>query len=54
MPAENDSTAANQASEGDTREQAVRRRAYDISESEDAGTAEQNWERAEREIDAEG
>ena len=31
-------------------EQAIRRRAYEISQSEDAGTPEENWARAEREL----
>jgi hypothetical protein len=32
------------------REEAIRRRAYEISQSEHGGTAEENWERAEREV----
>ena len=28
----------------------IARRAYEISQSEEAGTAEENWRRAEREI----
>jgi len=31
-------------------EQAVRERAYELSQSEDAGTADENWHRAEREL----
>ena len=31
-------------------EEAIRRRAYEISEREDAGSAPENWERAEREL----
>jgi DUF2934 family protein len=31
-------------------EEMIRRRAYEISQGEDAGTAEENWARAEREI----
>ena len=34
-------------------EEAVRRRAYEISQGDRAGTAEENWARAEREILAE-
>ena len=33
-------------------EQAVRDRAYEISESEQAGTPEENWLRAEQEVHA--
>jgi len=31
-------------------EDAIRLRAYEISQSADAGTAQENWERAEREL----
>jgi hypothetical protein len=31
-------------------EHAIRLRAYEISQSSDAGTPEENWERAEREL----
>ena len=31
-------------------EDAIRARAYEISQQEDAGTPEENWERAEREV----
>ena len=31
-------------------EDAIRRRAHEISESEDAGTPEENWQRAEQEL----
>ncbi len=31
-------------------EEAVRHRAYELSKEEGAGTAEENWERAEREL----
>jgi lysozyme family protein len=31
----------------------IRERAYEISQSDDAGSAEENWERAVREIRAE-
>ena len=34
-------------------EEAVRRRAYEISQGEDAGAPEENWARAEREVMAE-
>lgn len=37
----------------DVSEEAIRRRAYEISQGADAGTAEENWERAERELNAE-
>ena len=36
--------------EPDERVEAIRRRAYEISEGPDAGTPEENWERAVREI----
>jgi hypothetical protein len=37
------------------REERIRRRAYEISQQEDAGTPEENWQRAERELaDLEG
>lgn len=40
---------------GDDREERIRRRAYEISQQEDAGTPEENWQRAERELtDLEG
>jgi hypothetical protein len=39
----------------DDREERIRRRAYEISQQEDAGTPEDNWQRAERElVDLEG
>jgi len=39
----------------DDREERIRRRAYEISQQEDAGTPEENWQRAERELtDLEG
>jgi hypothetical protein len=31
-------------------EDAIKRRAYEISQSESAGTPEENWHRAEREL----
>lgn len=31
-------------------EEAIARRAYEISQREDAGTSEENWKRAEREL----
>ena len=34
------------------REEAIRQRAYEISQSDDAGTPEENWARAERELGA--
>jgi hypothetical protein len=36
---------------GDDREERIRRRAYEISQQEDAGTPEENWQRAERELE---
>ena len=36
---------------GDDREERIRRRAYEISQQEDAGSPEENWQRAERELD---
>jgi hypothetical protein len=38
------------ADDGVALEAAIRLRAYEISQSADAGTPEQNWARAEREI----
>jgi hypothetical protein len=34
----------------DDREERIRRRAYEISQQEDAGSPEENWQRAEREL----
>jgi hypothetical protein len=34
----------------DALEHAIRLRAYEISQSADAGTPQENWERAEREL----
>lgn len=31
-------------------EEAIARRAYEISQGDDAGTSEENWQRAEREL----
>jgi hypothetical protein len=50
MPAAEDLPAQAPADDDAAREQAIRRRAYEISQSEDAGTPEENWERAEREL----
>jgi len=36
---------------GDDREERIRRRAYEISQQQDAGTPEENWQRAERELE---
>ena len=35
---------------GDADEE-IRRRAYEISQSEDSGTPEENWHRAQREVE---
>jgi hypothetical protein len=35
-------------------EEAIRRRAYEISQREDAGNEQENWERAERELRDQG
>ncbi len=35
---------------GDVDEEQIRRRAYEISQSEAAGTPEENWSRAEQEL----
>jgi len=44
-----------QGDEAGDREERIRRRAYEISQQEDAGTPEENWQRAEREVaDLEG
>jgi hypothetical protein len=37
-------------SQDDDREERIRRRAYELSQQEDAGTPEENWQRAEREL----
>ena len=37
--------------EPDDRQERIRRRAYEISQQQDAGTPEENWQRAERELD---
>jgi hypothetical protein len=37
----------------DIDEDAVRRRAYEISQRDDAGSEQENWERAERELEGE-
>ena len=34
----------------DDEDEAVRRRAYELSQAEDSGTAEENWLRAEEEL----
>lgn len=34
----------------DVSEEMIRQRAYEISEQEEAGTPDENWERAEREL----
>lgn len=34
----------------DDRDEAVRRRAYELSQGEDGGTSEENWLRAEEEL----
>jgi hypothetical protein len=39
------------ADEGPTREQ-IAQRAYELSESDEPGSADENWERAERELRA--
>jgi hypothetical protein len=57
MPAEKDTsqvpaTDAPVKDEG-LHDDAVRRLAYEISQSQDAGTPEENWERAERELGSE-
>jgi hypothetical protein len=46
-----------EVSQGDERDDAqqramIERRAYEISQSEETGTPEENWERAEREVRA--
>ena len=42
---------ASEAAEGrPANEDAIKRRAYEISQSESAGTPEENWHRAEREL----
>lgn len=37
----------------DASEEAIRQRAYEISQASDAGTPAENWERAKRELNAE-
>jgi hypothetical protein len=42
---------ASEATQGrPANEDAIKRRAYEISQSESAGTPEENWQRAEREL----
>jgi hypothetical protein len=43
-------TSDQPAEEGEINEEAIARRAYEISLGEDAGTPEENWARAEREV----
>jgi len=42
--------SSDQPVEGGVDEEAIRQRAYEISQGEDAGSAEENWARAEREL----
>jgi hypothetical protein len=35
-------------------EEAIRRRAYELSQDDDAGSEQENWERAERELRSQG
>jgi len=49
MPAKKKS-AKTTAEDPETRQDAIQRRAYEISQSEHAGTPEENWHRAEREL----
>ena len=42
--------ASEAAEGGPSREEAIKRRAYEISQSESPGTPEENWHRAEREL----
>jgi hypothetical protein len=50
MAAKNDTTAETPTVDDSALEDAVRSRAYEISQSADAGTPEENWERAVREL----
>jgi hypothetical protein len=45
-----DTTAETLAIDDGTLEDAIRVRVYEISQSPDAGTSEENWERAAREL----
>jgi hypothetical protein len=44
--------AESETREGATDEHAIRGRAYELSQSEDAATPDENWYRAERELQA--
>ena len=39
-----------EVTEPDDLEERVRRRAYEISQSDESGTEDENWQRAEREV----
>jgi hypothetical protein len=43
-------TASEMPNDGSAVDEAIRLRAYQISQSADAGTPEENWERAVREL----
>lgn len=51
--AKQDERPAEEADASEAHEEAIRRRAYEISQSADTGTAEENWERAKRELETE-
>jgi hypothetical protein len=50
MPTKKNTVPKTPADDGVGLEAAIRLRAYEISQSADAGTPEENWERAKREI----
>ena len=55
MTAENSTEPlTDQETDQESLEEAIRRRAYEISVSADAGTPEENWARAEHELDPQG
>jgi hypothetical protein len=54
MAPKKSSTVEMPVEDAQTRQQAIERRAYEISQSAEAGTPEENWERAERELPVEG
>lgn len=50
MPTEDETGAHAGTNQEDRPEEAIRRRAYEISQSDAAGSPTENWERAEREL----
>jgi len=50
MSGQNAEGASEAAEDGPSHQDAIKRRAYEISQSDDAGTPEENWHRAESEL----